>query len=100
VGHAAVDRDARTVRVDVGQDALRRYPEFHPDRFREFSDDDLPAYAGSVLSGGRAWRCVGRIVAIRHTPSLFAAGLVERRHLLVGAIASGGRPRVSGDPGA
>jgi len=44
VGHAAVDRDARTVRVDVGQDALRRYPEFHPDRFREFSDDDLRAF--------------------------------------------------------
>lgn len=44
VGHATLDRDAGALRVDVSQDTLREYPEFHEDRFREFSDEDLDAF--------------------------------------------------------
>lgn len=44
VGHATVDREAGAVRVDVQRGALERYPEFDPDRFRSFSDEDLRAF--------------------------------------------------------
>ena len=44
IGHAAIDRDASALRVDVARDTLRTYPEFDEDRFREFSDEDFNAY--------------------------------------------------------
>lgn len=50
VGHATLDREARALRLDVSQDALRRYPEFHEDRFREFSDEDLRAFEQRTLA--------------------------------------------------
>ena len=44
IGHATVDRNAPALRVDVARDTLRNYPEFHEDRFREFSDDELRTF--------------------------------------------------------
>ena len=44
IGHVTVDRNAKAVRVDVTRDALGRYPEFDPDRFRTYSDEDLRAF--------------------------------------------------------
>lgn len=44
VGHATIDREHDALRVDVTRDALSRYPEFHDDRFRAFSDDDLRTF--------------------------------------------------------
>ena len=44
VGHAQLDANRRALVVDVTKDALARYPEFHHDRFREFSDADLRAF--------------------------------------------------------
>ena len=49
IGHATVDHEAKAVRVDVGRDSLRRYPEFDPDRFRSYSDADLRAFERSTL---------------------------------------------------
>lgn len=50
VGHATVDRDAGIVRLDISRDALRQYPEFDPDRFRAFSDDDLRAFERQTMA--------------------------------------------------
>jgi PRC-barrel domain protein len=44
VGHATLDTDAGALRVDVNQDAIRRYPEFDEGRFKGFSDEDLRAF--------------------------------------------------------
>jgi len=44
IGHAQLDADRRAMNVDVTRDALKRYPEFDADRFREFTDDELRAY--------------------------------------------------------
>lgn len=44
VGHATIDREHDTLRVDVSRDALTRYPEFDEDRFRAFSDEDLKTF--------------------------------------------------------
>jgi hypothetical protein len=44
VGHAQLAHDARTLRLDVTRGALSRYPAFHEDRFREFSDDELTRF--------------------------------------------------------
>jgi hypothetical protein len=50
IGHAALDRDARALRLDVTKDALQRYPEFREERFREFSDQDLRAFDARMAS--------------------------------------------------
>lgn len=44
VGHATIDDDRRAMRVDVTKDAVKRFPEFHADRFHEFTDDELRAF--------------------------------------------------------
>jgi hypothetical protein len=44
VGHANLADDRGSLQLDTTRDALRRYPEFNPDRFREFSDDELRAF--------------------------------------------------------
>lgn len=44
IGHAALDADRTSLHVDVAKDAISRYPEFDPDRFRQFSDDDLRTF--------------------------------------------------------
>jgi hypothetical protein len=41
VGHARLGKDSRGLHLDVTRATLTRYPEFHEDRFREFSDDEL-----------------------------------------------------------
>lgn len=41
VGHAILSGDSPALRVDVRRGTLSRYPGFHEDRFREFTDDDL-----------------------------------------------------------
>jgi hypothetical protein len=62
VGHATIAEDRRSMNVDVAKDALKRFPEFESDRFRQFTDDELrsfeqrmaiaccPDEAGSVLT--------------------------------------------------
>src|SRR5918993_5099499 len=44
IGHAAIDRDAHALRVDVERDTLMSYAEFHEERFRELSDEELGAF--------------------------------------------------------
>jgi hypothetical protein len=44
IGHAQLDRDRPALTVDITQDAIRRYPEFDADRFREFSDAEMRAF--------------------------------------------------------
>jgi hypothetical protein len=44
IGHAQLDRERRALNVDVTKDAVRRYPEFDANRFREFSDDEMRAF--------------------------------------------------------
>ena len=44
VGHARLADESRALRLDVTRTALSRYPDFHEDRFREFSDDDLKRF--------------------------------------------------------
>ena len=41
IGHAQLDLQDRSLRVDVVRDSLRSYPEFDERRFEAFSDDDL-----------------------------------------------------------
>ena len=50
VGHAQLDTTRRALIVDVTKDALGRYPEFHTDRFREFSDADLRAFENRTVA--------------------------------------------------
>lgn len=44
VGHARLDDNRRALTVDVTKDALKRYPEFDADRFRQFTDDEMRAF--------------------------------------------------------
>ena len=44
VGHARLDTEDRSLRVDVTRDMLRNYPEFDRDTFQKFSDDDMRAF--------------------------------------------------------
>ena len=44
IGHARIAANRRALIVDLTRDALQRFPEFHADRFREFTDDDLRAF--------------------------------------------------------
>jgi PRC-barrel domain protein len=48
IGHARLDREGRAIRVDVARDALENYPEYDSDRFREFSDDEMKAFAQRI----------------------------------------------------
>lgn len=56
VEHATLDRDRRSLRVNVSKESLRGYPEFEEDRFGTFSDDEFHAYhrrLGAAWSSGR-----------------------------------------------
>jgi hypothetical protein len=44
IGHAQLDRDRPALKVDITNDAIRRYPEFDADRFRQFSDGEMRAF--------------------------------------------------------
>ena len=44
IGHAQLDRERPALTVDVTKDAIRRYPEFDSDRFRQFSDAEMRAF--------------------------------------------------------
>jgi hypothetical protein len=50
IGHATLDGPSRTLNVDVGRDALTRYPEFQEDRFRQFSDEDLRQFESRMVT--------------------------------------------------
>jgi hypothetical protein len=52
VEHATVDRDAKSLRVNVSKGSLRGYPEFDEDRFASFSDDEFHTYHRRM---GAAW---------------------------------------------
>ena len=65
IGHAVVDREGPSLRVDVSRDRLRSYPEFDEARFRELTDDELRSYEHRMASiccpddlrgEGGAWR--------------------------------------------
>ena len=43
-GHARIAATRRALIVDVTKDAVSRFPEFHPDRFRTFTDHDLRTF--------------------------------------------------------
>ena len=50
IGHATLDRQQPSLRVDLSRDRLGRYPEFDEDRFRELSDDELRSYEHRMAS--------------------------------------------------
>jgi hypothetical protein len=50
IGHATIDREGQSLRLDVSKDVLQRYPEFREERFREFSDADLRAFESGMAS--------------------------------------------------
>lgn len=52
VEHATVDRDAKSLRVNVSKQSLRGYPDFDEDRFGSFSDDEFHSYHRRM---GAAW---------------------------------------------
>jgi hypothetical protein len=49
IGHATLDDGARALRVDVSRDALSRYPEFHENSFRDFTDEDLRIFESRMV---------------------------------------------------
>jgi PRC-barrel domain len=49
IGHATVAADRKSLRVDVARDALKLLPEFHEDRFRAFTDDELRAFERNTV---------------------------------------------------
>ena len=49
VGHATLGTDRKSLQTDVTRDALRRLPEYDPDRFREFTDDELRAFERNTV---------------------------------------------------
>lgn len=51
IGVATIDTTARQIRVQVGRDNLRDYPDFDEDRFRSFNDDDFRGYEQRMTSG-------------------------------------------------
>jgi hypothetical protein len=48
VGHASLSPDRGALRLDVTRRALTRYPEFHEDSFREFSDEDMKLFERQI----------------------------------------------------
>lgn len=44
IGHAALAEDRQALRTDVSREAVGRFPEYDPSRFREFTDDELRAF--------------------------------------------------------
>ena len=50
IGHAVVDRERPSLRVDVSRDTLRNYPEFDEARFRDLSDEELRNYEHRMAS--------------------------------------------------
>ena len=73
IGHAALDPDGRSLRVDVNKDQLNRYPEFEESRFREFSDDDLRQFETRMADAC----CPDDVTTSASTP---AAAYDTRRH--------------------
>lgn len=49
IGHATLDPEGKSLRVDVSRDALIRYPQFDEERFRAFSDEDLRAFESRMV---------------------------------------------------
>lgn len=49
VGHATLAADRKALQADVPREALRRLPEFDPDRFTAFSDDELRAFERNTV---------------------------------------------------
>ena len=49
IGHVTLDQARSALQVDVAKDSLQRYPEFDPDRFRQFSDEDLQTFEARML---------------------------------------------------
>lgn len=52
VEHATVDRNARTLQVNVSKQSLHGYPEFDEDRFGRFNDEEFHSYHRRM---GAAW---------------------------------------------
>ena len=49
IGHASLGADRKSLQTDVTRDALRRLPEYEPDHFRKFSDDELRAFERNTV---------------------------------------------------
>lgn len=52
VEHATVDREAKSLRVNVSKGSLRGYPEFDEDRFGTFNDEEFHSYHSRL---GSTW---------------------------------------------
>jgi hypothetical protein len=74
VEHATVDRDAKSLRVNVSKQSLRGYPEFDEDRFGAYSDDEFHAYHRRM---GAAWTT--NTIAGNTTPSALDANTTYRQ---------------------
>ena len=49
IGHATVASDRQSLRVDVTRDTLKLMPEYHEERFRSFTDDELRAFERNTV---------------------------------------------------
>ena len=49
IGRVTLNPSARTVRIDLDRDKLKRYPEFHPDVFMAMTSDEAHRYEWRVL---------------------------------------------------
>jgi hypothetical protein len=73
VEHATLDRDARSLRVNVSKQSLRGYPDFDEDRFSTYSDDEFHAYHRRL---GAAWTSN----TMHGAPNVFADAGTAYRH--------------------
>jgi hypothetical protein len=84
VGHARLGGESRALLLDVPRATLSRYPEFHEERFREFSDDELKRFESRM---GEACcpdePAVGRYGTERHydQPTWWTTSAYERERL-------------------
>jgi hypothetical protein len=106
VEHATVDRDARTLRVNVSRQSLRGYPEFDEDRFGRFNDDEFHSYhrrmgaawSSNTMTGSTAGSAPGSDTSYRQ-PSWWPANAYRSERLRPIAASSFGA-RAAGATGA
>jgi hypothetical protein len=49
IGHTRVDTEKEALLLDIGKDAIARYPEFDPDRFAALNDDELRGFESQTV---------------------------------------------------
>ena len=50
IGHARLDRNSKTINVDLSRDGLKAYPRYNEEQFATFSDDELRAFERTTIT--------------------------------------------------